>query len=26
VLGKLNIVDAELYYDSERYHFKGIGM
>src|SRR5215510_14914551 len=26
VKGKLNTVDAERYYDSERYHLKGIGM
>jgi ATP-dependent phosphofructokinase / diphosphate-dependent phosphofructokinase len=26
VLGKLNTVDAERYYDSDRYHLKGIGM
>ena len=26
VLGKLNTVDADRYYDSERYHLKGIGM
>ncbi len=26
VLGKLNTVDVERYYDTERYHLKGIGM
>jgi 6-phosphofructokinase 1 len=26
VLGKLNRVDVERYYDTERYHLKGIGM
>jgi 6-phosphofructokinase len=26
VLGKLNTVDVERYYDAERYHMKGIGM
>jgi ATP-dependent phosphofructokinase / diphosphate-dependent phosphofructokinase len=26
VLGKLNTVDIERYYDTERYHLKGIGM
>jgi hypothetical protein len=26
VLGKLNVVDVERYYDTERYHLKGIGM
>ncbi|MCA1591660.1 MAG: ATP-dependent 6-phosphofructokinase [Acidobacteria bacterium] len=26
VLGKLNIVDVERHYDTERYHLKGIGM
>jgi 6-phosphofructokinase 1 len=26
VLGKLNTVDVERYYDTERYHMKGIGM
>ncbi|HEY0405008.1 MAG TPA: ATP-dependent 6-phosphofructokinase [Pyrinomonadaceae bacterium] len=25
-LGKLNTVDVELHYDTERYHLKGIGM
>ena len=24
--GKINIVDVEKYYDTERYHLKGIGM
>ena len=26
VLGKINPVDVERYYDTERYHLKGIGM
>jgi 6-phosphofructokinase 1 len=26
VLGKLNVVDVEKHYDTERYHLKGIGM
>jgi 6-phosphofructokinase 1 len=26
VQGKINIVDVERYYDTERYHLKGIGM
>ena len=26
VLGKLNTVDVERYYDTDRYHLKGIGM
>jgi ATP-dependent phosphofructokinase / diphosphate-dependent phosphofructokinase len=26
VLGQINTVDVERYYDTERYHFKGIGM
>jgi len=26
VQGKINIVDVEKYYDTERYHLKGIGM
>jgi hypothetical protein len=26
VQGKINLVDVERYYDSERYHLKGIGM
>jgi 6-phosphofructokinase len=26
VLGKINTVDIERYYDTERYHLKGIGM
>jgi 6-phosphofructokinase 1 len=26
VLGKLNVVDVERLYDTERYHLKGIGM
>ncbi|MDQ3585566.1 MAG: ATP-dependent 6-phosphofructokinase [Acidobacteriota bacterium] len=26
VLGQLNTVDVERHYDTERYHFKGIGM
>jgi len=26
VLGKINTVDVERYYDTERYHLKGIGM
>ena len=26
VLGKINIVDVDRYYDTERYHLKGIGM
>ncbi|HEY0321799.1 MAG TPA: hypothetical protein VGC66_12630 [Pyrinomonadaceae bacterium] len=26
VLGKINRIDVERYYDTERYHLKGIGM
>ena len=26
VLGRLNTVDVERHYDTERYHLKGIGM
>jgi 6-phosphofructokinase 1 len=26
VSGKINIVDVDRYYDTERYHLKGIGM
>ena len=26
VLGKLNTVDLDRFYDTERYHFKAIGM
>jgi 6-phosphofructokinase 1 len=26
VLGQINTVDVERYYDTERYHLKGIGM
>jgi 6-phosphofructokinase 1 len=26
VQGKINLVDVERYYDTERYHLKGIGM
>jgi hypothetical protein len=26
VLGKLNTVDVDRLYDTERYHLKGIGM
>jgi hypothetical protein len=26
VLGQLNTVDVSRYYDTERYHLKGIGM
>jgi hypothetical protein len=26
VLGKINTVDVERHYDTERYHLKGIGM
>jgi hypothetical protein len=26
VLEKVNTVDVERYYDTQRYHFKGIGM
>ena len=26
VQGKINVVDVERYYDTERYHLKGIGM
>jgi len=26
VKGKINVVDVDRYYDTERYHLKGIGM
>jgi hypothetical protein len=26
VQGKINLVDVERYYDTDRYHLKGIGM
>jgi hypothetical protein len=26
VQGKINLVNVERYYDTERYHLKGIGM
>jgi hypothetical protein len=26
VLGKINAVDIDRYYDTDRYHLKGIGM
>jgi hypothetical protein len=26
VQGKMNLVDVDRYYDTERYHLKGIGM
>jgi hypothetical protein len=26
VQGKINIVDVDRYYDTDRYHLKGIGM
>jgi len=26
VQGRINLVDVENYYDTERYHLKGIGM
>ena len=26
VRGKINLVDVERYYDTERYHMKGLGM
>jgi 6-phosphofructokinase 1 len=26
VIGTINTVDVDRYYDTERYHFKGIGM